>query len=68
MTDLNTTNARVPHHTLVQVRELKELLGLKSLSQTWEHLVRQALNAEHIVQLRDSKRYAAELLDKALGK
>ena len=26
MTDLNTTNARVPHHTLVQVRELKELL------------------------------------------
>ena len=68
MTDLNTTNARVPHHTLAQVRELKELLSLKTLSQTWEHLVHQALNAESIVQLRDAQRLAAELRNQVLAK
>ena len=67
MTDPNTTNARVPHTTLAQVRELKNLLGLKSLARTWQLLVAQAFESEAIAQVRETQRLAKEQLNKTLS-
>lgn len=67
MTDLSTTNARVLHHTLAHIRELKELLGFKSLALTWDYVVAQALASAHTIELRAAKQRTAELLSQAHG-
>jgi CO dehydrogenase/acetyl-CoA synthase gamma subunit (corrinoid Fe-S protein) len=71
----DTTNARILHATLDKLRELKTLLGFKTISEAAEFIINKEYTSVLVTQIRENQKQIRanekqqrELLKKALGK